>query len=37
MNVKVKYLFLDIGLLNVETELVTLADIARGSDTILIG
>ena len=36
MNVKVKYLFLDIGLLNVETELVTLADIARGSDTILI-
>jgi len=37
VNVKVKYLFLDIGLLNVETELVTLADIARGSDTILIG
>jgi len=37
VNVKVKYLFLDIGFLNVETELVTLADIARGSDTILIG
>ena len=37
LYVKAKYLLFDVGLLDVESELVSLADVAWDTETILIG